>query len=122
MSEVVWKLLGFHTFFATPPVQALAVHLPGQARITWASGPTLRDAANAAEESVSSLERYFLRPTAPEFDQLTFTQYFEQFIIRKQQFSANVRQLMVEDSVRFDSICIFVCPHSTYEESRCRPI
>lgn len=97
VSEVVWKLFGFHTFLATPPVRALAVHLPGQAHVTWASGPTLRDASNAAQDSVSPLERYFLRPTAPEFDHLTYTEYYEQFIIRKKQFGSNARQLMVED-------------------------
>lgn len=119
VSEVVWKLFGFHTFSITPPVRALAVHLPGQARITWTSGPTLRDAANAARDSVSPLERYFYRPSAPEFDQLTYTEYYEQFIIQKKQFAPNSRQMMVDDSVRFRlSVCLSI--YTYYIERKCR--
>jgi len=70
--ESAWRLLGFHTTRKEPAVECLPVHLPGQ------NTPQFR--RNDGERSSTSLlHRYFLR--SPLLHDLTYEQYFEQFVL-----------------------------------------
>jgi hypothetical protein len=82
--EAVWRIMGFHVTQKVPAVTALAIHLPESTAYQQYSR------ANGSS-SLSSLNRYFLRPTGTftwdgverAFDDLTYAEYFSTFRLAK---------------------------------------
>ena len=69
--EAAWRILGYHISEKHPPVSTLSIHLPGQNIHKFNEGPN--------STSLSSLLHYFHRPKLPLFDDILYTEYFEQY-------------------------------------------
>ena len=67
--EAAWRIIGFHLTDKKPSVRPLSIHLPGQNIPQFLK-----------EDSASSLIRYFHRPSNPQFDNITYIQYNQQYI------------------------------------------
>ena len=67
--EAAWRILNFQITMKNPTVRALTVHLPGQ------NIPKF-----LANDTTSSLIRYFHRPPLPQFTNLTYIDYNQQYI------------------------------------------
>lgn len=85
--EAAWRILGFHITSKDPSVTSLPIHLPSSPHHRQY---TRRNGTNA--NSLSLLERYFLRPcgtfalrdgSTQSFDDLTYSQYFSFFRLEK---------------------------------------
>ncbi|GJE90163.1 ATP-dependent DNA helicase PIF1 [Phanerochaete sordida] len=85
--EAAWRILGFHITRKEPSVTALPVHLPDAT-----NHRQYRRRDNSQENSLSFLDRYFVRPigdflSAPgvirSFDSLTYSEYYTIFRIAK---------------------------------------
>jgi hypothetical protein len=82
--EAAWRILGYHIASKTPAVSALAIYLPDDGRSSMYS-------SSRATSSLSSLDRYFLRPVGVfthndveiNFDNLTYSSYYEIFRLDK---------------------------------------
>lgn len=75
--EAAWRILGFDITSKEPSVICLPVHLPGQNILQFTIGE------NSQGSTASLLIRYFHRPRLPLFENLTYTQYFQQYILYK---------------------------------------
>ena len=75
--EAAWRILGFHVTSKTPSVTSLPVHLPGE------SMPRYAGASTGDQESTSLLIRYFNRPEGDTFSNLTYCEYFKQYVLYK---------------------------------------
>ena len=72
--EAAWRILGFHITSKTPSVTSLPVHLPDQ------NVPRYSGRSTTEHQNASLLLRYFNRPDGPEFTNLTYCEYFKQFV------------------------------------------
>lgn len=73
--EAAWRIFGFKLTAKSPAVQALCVHLPGE---------DIRRYGKNNFGDCSTLLRYlFMRPTGEDFDELTYVDYFEKYILKK---------------------------------------
>ncbi len=73
----LWRIFEFDLCGQFPSVVPLPVHLPCQDRIVFKEGKE----KEAVEKSASKLLLYFHRPMCEELDNLTYLDFFEQFII-----------------------------------------
>ncbi len=71
-AEAAWRLLGHHLGRREPAVDALNFHIEGEDYIVVNDD---EDVAEAARRTVSPLERYFLRPDGPLFDDVLYVEY-----------------------------------------------
>jgi energy-coupling factor transporter ATP-binding protein EcfA2 len=79
-----------------PGVRPLGCHMPDEDVVLFEEGADLEVAANRV---VSAQSRYFLRPNGDQYDNLTMTQYFEQFTVdAKQPVGAKLREVAVPDN------------------------
>ena len=89
--EATWKLLGFDENYRSVKVNMLQTHIPGE---RWVSLPDVDDILSEEDFEtiledlkVSDQDRYLKRPTnvlnGPNFDSVTYAQYFEQYAICK---------------------------------------
>ena len=69
--EAAWRILGFHVSQKQPGVERLLIHLPGK---NYAQFPRQQDTSHT-----SDLLRYLARPLHPQFDDLTFEQYYAKY-------------------------------------------
>jgi hypothetical protein len=83
--EAAWRILGFDITSKEPSVTCLPVHLPGDAIPRF-------DGGNRSENKTTSLLiRYFHRPLAHIFDNLTYTTYFQNYVLYKLSSNDRVR-------------------------------
>jgi hypothetical protein len=75
--EAAWRILGFDITSKEPSVTCLPIHLPG-ANIGQFTGQAPRQGATA-----SLLMRYFHRPRHELFENMTYIDYFQSFILYK---------------------------------------
>jgi hypothetical protein len=75
--ECAWRIIGFDITSKKPSVDCLPVHLP-EGNIPRFSGKP-----QDASPSASPLIRYFNRPKLRAFDNLTYIDYFQNFILYK---------------------------------------
>jgi hypothetical protein len=81
--EATWRILGFNITKKTPSVTSLPVHLPNSIH-------NRRYTTSAGTGSLSSLERYFLRPdgmsesngSLRNFSDLRYSEYFQLFRLK----------------------------------------
>jgi PIF1-like helicase len=74
-TEAAWHLFGFHITSKKPSVTCLPIHLPSQNILQYQH-------KNATPGSTASLLiRYFHRPPLPHFSNLTYTEYYEKYIL-----------------------------------------
>ena len=78
-SEAAWRMLEYEMTRRDPAVTSLPVHLEGLDLIYYDDG----DAEQAKDDQTSKLERYFKRPNSPEFEGLTYMEYYKQFQVAK---------------------------------------
>ncbi|CAG8496235.1 7053_t:CDS:2 [Cetraspora pellucida] len=71
--EAAWRIFRYHVTSTNPPVQALPIHLPN-------SNISQYSRLYNPSSSASLLDRYFLRLIEPLFDNLKYTEYYEQYI------------------------------------------
>lgn len=102
--EAAWRILGFKITRKDPAVTAVSVHLPGT--------NTYRQYSRSTDVgSLSSLERYFLRPAGSftvgthirHFRDLTFAEYFSTFRLEKYNPANNTRSTYFRESHAEDS-------------------
>jgi hypothetical protein len=77
-TEGVWRILGFDITTKEPSVACLPVHLPGGNISRFTGGQ--RDQPRS---STSLLLRYFHRPLLDKFENITYIDYFQQYILYK---------------------------------------
>lgn len=75
--ESAWRILAFDITSKEPSVTCLPVHLPGQNTPQFAQGTAHHGS------SASLLIRYFNRPREPQFLNLLYTEYFQQYLLYK---------------------------------------
>ena len=89
--EATWKLLGFDESYRSVKVNMLQTHVPGE---RWVALPDVDEIlseedfdAILEDLNISDQDRYLKRPdngpNGPDFDALTYAQYFEQYAICK---------------------------------------
>ena len=71
-SEAAWRMFEYEITRRDPAVTSLVVHLEDQNFVTFEN-----EGIQQAKEKISELERYFLRPTGTEFDNLAYAEYFK---------------------------------------------
>jgi PIF1-like helicase len=76
-NEAAWRIIGFDITSKEPSVACLPVHLPGENVPRYTGGKT------SLSNSTSLLIRYFNRPSLGEFDNLTYAEYFEKYVLYK---------------------------------------
>ena len=76
-SEATWRIFGFHINHREPSVSTLTVHLPGYDHIVFEEGSV----EAALSSTVSDLDRYLHRPQDTIFDEVTYCEYFEQYMV-----------------------------------------
>ena len=76
-SEALWRTFGFQMGAREPAVDPLHYHLPGEDSVTIHGN---EDPHAAAGRTVSDLDRYFQRPVAAGFENLTFQAYHEMYV------------------------------------------
>ena len=74
--EAAWRILGFHVISKTPSVSCLPVHLPDK-NFARFSG------SNISEDTTSLLIRYFNRPRDAAFKNVTYCDYFKDYVLYK---------------------------------------
>jgi len=74
--EAAWRILGFHVTSKTPSVSCLPVHLPDKNLPRFAG-------SRVSEQSTSLLIRYFNRPRLLEFDNLSYCDFFKDYVLYK---------------------------------------
>lgn len=84
-AEAHYRLYEFSLVSRNPAVKALSIHLEGEDRIAF-----LPSHMEAALQRTSELQRYFNRPLGPEFDPLTFLDYYELFREEKSPSAASI--------------------------------
>lgn len=84
-AEATWRILGFHVLDRYPAVTRIHAHLEGEHNVIFPENATPEQRQQAADESVSDLMRYFNRPLAHIFHELTLLDYFEQYVITKKK-------------------------------------
>ena len=67
----------------SPTIELLTIHEEGKKKIIFKKGETADEIQHKAENSKSKLERYFCRPNGPEFDHLTYCEYFGRYAVGK---------------------------------------
>lgn len=77
-SEAAWRLFEYDITRRFPSVTCLPVHLKDHNFVTFEEGEI-----ETAMGKLSVLERYFLRPKGPQFDELTYLQYHKTFQVSK---------------------------------------
>ena len=77
VSEATWRTFGFHINHWEPSVSTLTVHLSGYDHIVFEEG----SAEAALSSTVSDLDRYLHRPQDTIFDEVTYCEYFEQYMV-----------------------------------------
>lgn len=75
--EAAWRILGFEITSKDPSVSCLPVHLPG-GNITQFDG-----GLDASRSSTSLLIRYFHQPGDALFATMTYTEYFNKYVLYK---------------------------------------
>jgi hypothetical protein len=75
--EAAWRILGFHITSKTPSVACLPVHLPDQ------NIPRFSGRSTTQQDTTSLLMRYFKRPPQHTFDNITYCDYFKDFVLYK---------------------------------------
>lgn len=96
-SDACWRLLGFDLTASEPTVTMLPVHLKGQQVTLFKPG---EEAAKA--NAGSKLLQYFNRPLDPIFDNLTYQEFHEQYIIHTKRPAASCRVPVYECPVHPD--------------------
>eukprot|EP00662_Eupelagonemidae_sp_cell21_P023252 gene23252-46376_t len=74
--EAAHRILGFEVHRRDPAVDPLGWHLPGEDAVRCPEGGDLR---GAADDTVSTLQRYFWRPRGDRFAKLLYHEYFEKY-------------------------------------------
>lgn len=77
-SKAAWRFFGFETTRRIPSVDNYPVHVHKGNYVVHSKG-----SEDAALNSLSPLERYFLRPEDDAFDDLTYLQYYEKYIVTR---------------------------------------
>jgi hypothetical protein len=75
--EAAWRILGFHITSKTPAVACLPLHLPNK------NVPRFSGGTSNSKPSTTLLIRYFACPLNPTFDNITYTDYFKDFVLYK---------------------------------------
>lgn len=99
-SEAAWRIFGYNINVREPSVTSYSVHLLGEDKIFFDASQTASSIlSQRALNHVSDLMRYFGRPfnASPEnttadfvdFDELTFSSYFEKFQLSSKQPKSN---------------------------------
>jgi hypothetical protein len=97
-------ICGYWRHHISPTVLMFSIQLEGQ-KVVFVVGP--EDALEKVDNA-SPLERYFNRPKAPQFDELTFLDYYSQYSLETVQPSDNA---LPDD-----------CPNRRYANPRRKPI
>ncbi|KAE8738589.1 hypothetical protein FOCC_FOCC015928 [Frankliniella occidentalis] len=75
-SDACWRMLGFHLTVSEPTVEMLPVHLEGAHNVVFRPGEEQQALAQT-----SKLLLYLNRPDDPVFENLTYQQFYENYII-----------------------------------------
>ena len=81
-SEAMWHIFGFRSQERVPAVVLLFVHLQGEQPVAFDEADFAEKQRSIATSPVSNLMKYFGRPLHPQFDDLTYPQYYQQYIIQ----------------------------------------
>lgn len=73
--EAAWRIMNFEITSKEPSVSCLPVHLPGQ------NIPQFTLGEDSQGSTASLLIRYFHRPNILQFKDLTYIQYFQQYLL-----------------------------------------
>ena len=78
-SEAAWRFMEYDMTRRDPAVTSLPVHLEGFDLVYYDEG----EAETAKTDQTSPLVRYFKRPNALEFDNITYMEYYKVFQVAK---------------------------------------
>ena len=84
-SEAMWHIFGFRSQERVPAVVLLFVHLQGEQPVVLDEADSAEIQRSIAASSVSNLMKYFGRPLHDQFNDLTYLQYYEQYIIQPKE-------------------------------------
>ena len=82
-SEAIWRLLGYEMEYRAPAVQTLYTHLENEQIVVFEEAATAEERAAAVKAKHTDLMNYFARPTGKKFDNLTYVEYYERYIVTK---------------------------------------
>ena len=78
-SEAVWRIFEYDVTRREPSVDRYPVHLENENYVVYDTKDDL--SRKRAQESISKLERYFLRPVSAIFNDVKYTEYFERYMV-----------------------------------------
>ena len=84
-SEAMWQIFGFRSQERVPAVVLLFVHLEGEQPVVLDEADSAENQRSIATSSVSNLMKYFGRPFHDQCNDLTYLQYYEQYIIQPKE-------------------------------------
>ncbi|CAM9337287.1 unnamed protein product, partial [Scytosiphon promiscuus] len=84
-SEAMWRIFGFSMQHRSPTVILLFVHLQGEQIVVHDEDDDQQERQKRADAVISPLMQYMRRPQVDKFVNLTFLEYFEQFIVQLKQ-------------------------------------
>jgi hypothetical protein len=73
--EAAWRILGFEITSKDPSVTCLPVHLPGE------NIPQFTQGTSDQGSTTSLLIRYFHRPNLPQFENISYLDYFQLYVL-----------------------------------------
>ncbi|XP_034236354.1 uncharacterized protein LOC117642372 [Thrips palmi] len=93
-SDACWRLLGFDQTVSEPSVTMLPVHLEGEQSVTYKPG----NEADALDRATSTLLRYMARPANAEFDNITYQEFYENYIEHAKRPTRNMNVPVYENT------------------------
>jgi hypothetical protein len=103
--HAVWQIFGYHQFSSSPAVKALSIHLPWRRNIVWMTfgkktENNLQRAQQVMDDTSSSLQKYFQRPSAEQFDGVKFLEYYNTYRIKSKSFSNKNREQWKDQTLK----------------------
>ena len=84
-SNAMWHIFGFRSQELVPAVVLLFVHLQGEQPLVLDEADSAEKQRSIATSSVSNLTKHFGPPFHDQFNDLTYLQYYEQYIIQPKE-------------------------------------
>ena len=84
-AEATWRMLGFDTQSRYPSVTRVHAHLEQENNVIYPAEASAEERAAIANSTASDLMHYLKRPIAACFNDLTLLDYFETYIITKNE-------------------------------------
>ena len=108
-SEAVWRLFEYEVTRREPSVARYPVHLEGENYVVYEQKD--ERSKKRAGDSISKLERYFMRPLAGIFGTLKYLEYYEKYMVTSTPAKCS------ENSSWKDEVCAPNISHTVYERT-----